>query len=219
MRAGYGLLARPPYKDQLAPPGTRRRGRVPLPGDGGACDAPHAADTCQAIRLARGGRGGLAHRLDLLAAKGRRVSSRPRFSRKSSIAMVDAPSFARKRPSSRSWLASGYVFIASWPAARNASHHVARRAAGSPSSRDSMSRASPRSRRQTTSVFCRAENRSGFFPLFWLPSSVALRAPCEGTSMEISCACIWTPPVSTIPNPVSNQTVHQTTRTNPSFYI
>jgi hypothetical protein len=28
--------------------------------------------------------------------------------------------------------------------------------------------------------------------------------------MEISCACIWTPPVSTIPNPVSNQTVHQT---------
>src|SRR5204862_547803 len=53
-----------------------------------------------------------------------------------------------------------------------------------------------RSRRNTTSVFCRAENRSGFFPPLLLPSPVALRAPCEGTSMEISCACIWTPPVS-----------------------
>ena len=153
----------------------------------------------------------MAHRLDLLGAQGRLVSSRPIFSRHSAISMIDSPSFSRKRPRSRSRLSSGCVCIASWPASRNASRQVARRAAGSPSSRDSQSSASPRSRRKTTSVFCRAENRSGFFHPFLLASSVALRAPCEGTSMEISCACIWTLPVSTIPNPVSNQTVHQTT--------
>src|SRR5215471_5813352 len=192
------------------PAGAKRRALVPLPVDGGACDAPHATDTRQAIRLASGGRGGLAHRLDLLCRKGWLVSSRPIFSRSSSISMVDSPSFSRKRPSSPSRLSSGCVFIASWPASRNASRQVASRAAGSPSSRDSMSSASPRSRRKTTSVFCRAENRSGFFHPFLLPSSVALRAPCEGTSKEISGACIWTPPVSTIPNPVSNQTVQQT---------
>src|SRR5262245_32160737 len=45
--------------------GPRRRGHVALPVDGGACDAPHTADPRQAIQLARGGRGGLAHRLDL----------------------------------------------------------------------------------------------------------------------------------------------------------
>src|SRR5262245_7656434 len=55
---------------------------------------------------------------------------------------------------------------------------------------------SPRSRRNTTSVLCRAENRSGFFHPGWLPSPVALRAPCEGPSMAISGVCIWTPPMS-----------------------
>jgi hypothetical protein len=89
-------------------PGTRRSGRVSPPVDAGACDAPHAADPRQAIRLARGGRGGLAYRLDLLCAKGRLVSSRAIFSRKSSIAMVDSPGFSRKRPSSWSRLSSGW---------------------------------------------------------------------------------------------------------------
>ena len=45
-----------------------------------------------------------------------------------------------------------------------------------------------------------------------LLSPVALRAPCEGASMNISCGCIWTPPVRSIPKSVSNQTVHQTKR-------
>jgi hypothetical protein len=35
----------------------------------------------------------------------------------------------------------------------------------------------------------------GYRNPFVLPSPVALRAPCEGTSMDISCDCIWTPPV------------------------
>ena len=135
------------------------------------------------------------HRLDLLGRKGRLVSSRPIFSRNSSISMVDSPSFSRRWPISRSWLSRGVFFIASWPASRNAARQVARRAAGSPSSRDSRSSASPRSRRNTTSVLCRAENRSGFFHPLLLPSPVALRAPCEGSSMEISCACLWTPPL------------------------
>src|SRR4029434_4535579 len=53
-------------------------------------------------------------------------------------------------------------FSASWPASRNASRQVVRRAAGIPSSRDTRSSGSPRNSRRTTSVFCRAENRWGF---------------------------------------------------------
>jgi Papain family cysteine protease len=54
----------------------------------------------------------------------------------------------------------------------------------------------PRSRRRTTSVFCRAENRWGLCQPFLLPSPVALRASCEGTSMDNSGGCIWTPPMN-----------------------
>src|SRR5262252_1415550 len=176
--------------------GARRRGRMPLPVERGAGHAPHAAEARQAIRLASGGRGGLAHRLDLLGGKGRLVSSRPICSGNNSISIVDSPSFSRRRPSSRSRLSRGMFFIASWPASRNASRQAARGAAGMPSSRDSRSSASPRRRRNTTSVLRRAENRSAFCHPFWLPSPVALQAPCEGTSMEISCVCIWTPPLS-----------------------
>src|SRR5262249_37235672 len=118
------------------PAGARCRGRVPLPVERGAGDAPHAADPRQAIQLPRGGRGGLTHRLDLLCGKGRLVSSRPIFSRKSSISIVDSPSFSRRRPNSRSRLSSGVFFIPSWPAPRNASRNVAIRAAGIPRSRD-----------------------------------------------------------------------------------
>src|SRR5688572_24457122 len=177
------------------PPCARLSRCVPVPVNGGAGNAPHTTDPRQAIPLATGGRDGLAHRLDLLCRKGWLVSSRPIFSRKSSISMVDSPSFSRRRPISRSRLSSGCCFIASWPASRKASRQVVRRAAGIPSSRDSRSSASPRSRRSTASVFFWAENRWGFFHPFVLPSPVALRAPCEGTSMDISCGCIWTPPV------------------------
>src|SRR5215831_509784 len=175
--------------------GVRYRALVPLPGDGRARDTPHAADSRQTIRLPSGGRGGLAHRLDLLCRKERSVSRRPIFSCNSSMSMVASPSFWRKRASSRSWLSSGGFFSASWPASRNASRQVVRRAAGIPSSRDTRSSGSPRNSRRTTSVFCRAENRWGFCHPCLLPSSVALRAPCEGSSMESSCGCIWTPPL------------------------
>jgi hypothetical protein len=144
------------------PPGARRRGRVPLPVEGGTCHTPHTADTRQAIGLPSGGRGGLAHGLDLLSRKGWPVSSRSIFFRNSSISMVASPSFSRRRPISRSRLSSGCFFSASWPASRNAARQAASRVAGIPSSRDSRSSASPRSRRNTTSVFCRAENRAGF---------------------------------------------------------
>src|ERR671923_1575934 len=177
------------------PPRSRLSRRVPVPVDGRASKLPHAADARQARGLTRGGRGGLAHRLDLRCAQGRLVSRRPIFSRKSSISMVDSPSFSRRRPISRSRLSRGCCFIASWPASRNASRQVVMRAAGTPNARDRRSRASPRSRRSTTSVFFWAENRWGFCHPFWLPSPVALRAPCEGTSMDISCGCIGTPPV------------------------
>src|SRR5215471_4736913 len=204
----HQLVIRP--RTHWPTPGTRRRGRVALPVDGRACDAPHAADTCQARGLASGGRGGLAHRLDLLRAKGRLVSSRPILSCHSSISIVASPSFWRNRASSRSWLSSGGCFSASWPASRNVSRQVVRRAAGIPNSRDTRSSGSPRHSRRTTSVFCRAENRPGFCHPLLLPSSVALRAPCEGTSRAISWVCIWIPPVSTILNAVSKLTGHQT---------
>src|SRR5262249_40090079 len=139
---------------------------------------------------------GLAHRLDLLGRKGRCVSSRPIFSCNSSISIVASPSFWRRRASARSWLSSGGFFSASWPASRNASRQVVRRAAGSPRSRDTRSSGSPRNSRRTTSVFCRAENRWGFCQPLVLPSPVALRAPCAGSSMDNSCGCIWTPPLS-----------------------
>src|SRR5262249_1808664 len=181
---------------QGAATGARPRRLVPLPIDSGACDTPHAPDPRQAIGLIGGGRGGLAHRLDLLGRKGRCVSSRPIFSCNSSISIVASPSFWRRRASARSWLSSGGFFSASWPASRNASRQVVRRAAGSPRSRDTRSSGSPRNSRRTTSVFCRAENRWGFCHPCWLPSSVALRAPCEGSSMDSSCGCIWTPPLS-----------------------
>ena len=147
---------------QGSPSGGRHHARVPLPIDGGARHAPHAADSRQAIRLVCGGRGGLAHRLDLLGRKGRCVSSRPIFSCNSSISIVASPSFWRTRASSLSWLSSGGFFRASWPASRNASRQVVRRAAGIPSSCDTRSSGSPRNSRRTTSVFCRAENRWGF---------------------------------------------------------
>jgi hypothetical protein len=191
---GHQLVIRTGAKG--APSGSPCRARVPLPGDGGACQAPHAAAPRQAIRLARGGRGGLAHRRDLLGGKGRLVSSRPIFSRNSSMSMVDSPRFCRKRARSRSWSSSDGFVSASWPASRNASRHIVRRAAGMPSSRDTRARASPRRRRRTPSVFCRAENRRSFCHPLLLPSPVALRAPGEGTSMETSCACLWTPPLS-----------------------
>jgi hypothetical protein len=70
-----------------------------------------------------------------------------------------------------------------------------RRTAGTPNARDRRSSASPRSRRSTTSVFVWAENRRGFCHPLLLPSPVALRAPCEGTSMDISGGCSGTPPV------------------------
>jgi hypothetical protein len=164
------------------PAGARLRGRMPLPGDSSARDAPYTADASQAIRLARGGRGGLAPRLDLRRGTGRSVSNRPSCSRNSSIALVASPSFSRRRPISQSRLSSGCCFIASWPASRNASRHAAIRAAGIPHARDSRSSASPRSRRNTTSVFLWADNCWGFFHPLVLPSPVALRAPCEGRS-------------------------------------
>src|SRR4029450_2236418 len=58
-----------------APSGSQCRALVPLPVDGGACHVPHAADPRQAIRLARGGRGGRAHRLDLPGGQGGRVTA------------------------------------------------------------------------------------------------------------------------------------------------
>src|SRR5262245_11539145 len=51
-------------------------------------------------------------------------------------------------------------------------------------------------------------------------SPVALQAPCEGTSMEISCVCIWTPPMkdytqcSVQSNCTPNHTMDRTTRTS-----
>ncbi len=62
---------------------------------------------------------------------------------------------------------------------------------------------------------CRAEKRSGFFHPCLLPSPVALRASCEGTSMAFSGAFIWTPPVSDAPQcgVQSNWTLHHARET------
>jgi hypothetical protein len=60
-------------------------------------DAPDLADSHQSILLTCGGRGGLAHFLDLRHPKGSFASRSRIFSRSSSISMVCSPIFSLRR--------------------------------------------------------------------------------------------------------------------------
>jgi hypothetical protein len=218
---GRGLQHRPNLPDQClvragaegAGTSARSLGRLSLPIDSRPRHTPHTTDPSQAIADTGGGRSGPTRQLDLRRLKGRPVSTRASFSRNSSLSMVDSPSFSRRRAISRSRASRGCCVISSRPPNRKASLHAARRAAGTLSSRDSRSIASPRRSRHTTSVFFWAENRSGRAPLCAVSSLVALHVPAaEAGGIPPSCVSIWTPPQSTIAYSVSNETVPQWTR-------
>src|SRR5262245_25225551 len=130
----------------------------------------HAPDPCHplhAVDLVRRGRDPPAHRLDLLDAKGRLVSSRSIFASSSSLAIVRSPTFALRRPISASRASAGRVFNDTSPAARKAPLQPLRSAAVTPSWRDSNSRSSPRNNLSTASRLRQADirrRRSGVDP-------------------------------------------------------
>jgi hypothetical protein len=100
------------------PPAARRVDRRPG-------DLRDAADAGQAVPPRCGGRGRLAHYLDLLRPKGPSASARRARSRSSSFAIVSSPIFARSRPSSSSRSSAGRLFTAACPPVRNCSRHCA----------------------------------------------------------------------------------------------
>ena len=158
----HALVLRP--RTQGPPAGSRRGALAPRPVHGGAC-APHATDPRQAIRRARGGRGGLAHVSPSWAVKGGAPAAHC-APRNSAMPMVASPNLARRRPLARSRLSRGGVCSASWPAARNASRQAARRAAGTPHARDTRASASPRSRRHTPSNSAGRHTARVFPPMY-----------------------------------------------------
>ena len=146
--------------DRPAPP-ARRRGRRRLPPrvDARAGALPHPADPLHAIRPTRGDRVGALHRLDLRRAKGPPASNWSTFAYSSSVSISSSPILACSRRLASSLASGARLFRLAWPAARNRSRHCAARAAVIPSSRDTDSRSSPRSRRSTVSRLRRADNR------------------------------------------------------------
>src|SRR4051795_13481708 len=129
--------------------------------------APEARDALQAVDLVRGGRDLPAHCLDLLRPKGRCVSKRSIFASRSSAVIVSSPTLACSRPISASRASAGRLFSDASPAARNWSRQPLSSAAVTPSSRETSSRSSPRSRRSTASCLRRADirpRRSGVDP-------------------------------------------------------
>src|SRR5262249_30203660 len=124
--------------------------------DGGAGQAPEAADAGQAVLLPRQPGHGLPCLYRLLGTKGR--SARQHWS-SSSLSMVSSPTLARSRAISSSRPSAGRLLRAAWPAARKSSRQPERVAAVTPSSRESSSRSSPRRRRRTAAVLRWEEKR------------------------------------------------------------
>src|SRR4051812_36768044 len=127
--------------------------------DGRPRDAPEARDPLDAVGLGCGGRDPPAHRLDLLRAKGRAVSSRPILASRSSAVMVSSPTFSFRRPISLSRASAGRLLSDTSPAARKASRQPLSSAAVTPSPRETSSRSSPRSSRSTASRLRPADMR------------------------------------------------------------
>src|ERR1700675_2285404 len=93
--------------------------------DAGARDLPHARNSRQTITASKGGRERLAHRLDLLWAKGRLPSSAAILASSSSLSMVISPTldFSRAISSSRSSCLRSFKAPAA-PASARSRHSV-----------------------------------------------------------------------------------------------
>src|SRR4051812_10971568 len=133
--------------DRSGPPARGVVGSAAVAVDRRPRYAPQARHPLQAVGPGRGGRDLPAHRLDLLGAKGRAVSSRPILAPRSSVAIVSSPTFSFRRPISSSRASAGRLLSDASPAARNASRQPLSSAAVTPRPRDTSSRPPPRSRR------------------------------------------------------------------------
>src|SRR5207344_3467283 len=132
--------------------------------DAGARDLPHACNARQTITASKGGRECLAHRLDLLWAKGRLPSSASILAESSSLSMVISPTldFSRAISSSRSSRSRSFRAVAAPASAR--SRHSVSLAIETFVSRATSSNGSPRNNRATTANLRLTEKRFGPFP-------------------------------------------------------
>lgn len=162
-------------------PGRRMAGAI----DRGPGHAPGPAHGGDPVGSVRGGRDVPAHGLDLRRAKGRPASRRAILPSSSSLSRVSSPTFERRRRTSSSRSSAGRVLSAAWPAARKSSRQPEIRAAGTPRSRETRSRSSPRRIRRTAPCLRLADIRP-FGASSPGPSPVALRAPSEGPGLAIS---------------------------------
>src|SRR4051794_1162389 len=176
--------------DRPRPP-TLATTRTAVAVDGRPRNAPQARDPLDAVRLVGGGRGLLAHRLDLRRAKGRAVSSRSILASSSSLAIVRSPTFALRRPISSSRASVGRFFKDTSPAARKAPLQPLRSAAVTPSWRASNSRSSPRNSRSTASCLRRADIRRRRWgvdppaPAWWARSDGSTPVPTSSSILHL----------------------------------
>src|SRR5208337_3522572 len=127
----------------------------------GARDIPRARDPRQAITTRRGRRDRLAHRLDLLRAKGLLASMAAILADSNSLSMVISPTldFSRAISSSRSSRSRSFSADAAPASAR--SRHSVSLATETFASRATTSSGSPRNKRATTAILRWTEYRFG----------------------------------------------------------
>src|SRR3954470_5296647 len=121
------------------------------PVDAGPWSAPDPADAGQTIGPAACGRDGLAHGRDLRRAKGRFSSRAAILASSSSRSSSISPSLAFSRSVSSASPSVDRVARLDSPADKKVSCQPLRVAAVTPSARESISRSSPRNRRNTAS--------------------------------------------------------------------
>src|SRR6478735_5198261 len=148
--------------------------------------APFLTDSHHALAALLGRRQGVAHRVDLPVAKGTPPRRRWTASRDSSSRMVRSPTNAFSRASSASRPSAARLFKPAWPLVTKWSRHSDSVAAVIPASRETRSRSSPSSTRNTTSTFLREDNRPRSVFDFAIDTSVIERAVCPNrVSKEI----------------------------------
>src|SRR3954466_27928 len=132
-------------------PGRFGPGGGEMPIHAGPRRAPDPAHAGQAIGLAACGRDGPAHRRDLRRAKGRLASRDAILASRNSRSSSITPSLAFSRSVSSASPSVDRVARLASPAEKKVSCQPLRVAAVTPSARESISRSSPRNRRNTAS--------------------------------------------------------------------
>src|SRR5271157_4585977 len=148
-----GQVSIPTRACRTAATGDRRRGRsLEKAIHAGARNTPRARDSRQAITTRRGRRDRLAHRPDLLRAKGLLASMAAILANSNSLSMVISPTldFSRAISSSRSSRSRSFKADAAPASAR--SRHSVSLATETFASRATTSNGSPRNKRATTAI-------------------------------------------------------------------